>query len=310
MPLNWNPALNDLIGRLAKLYPERDKARLAVMRASLNPDKIDFTGSPEVFWLRITGEANRRDKVLELLKVAQEDFDNVDFSDLERRLREPPHPGKTMPLLRSEHGRFPRWVVLLIIASVLCVLGSLMGFLIYKEHYQRDPSDLLTGVRWRRMELHHPDPIAGRIVQYRLVAEQIEKLVAATDEDDNNNERYSVWLGEIRPLPGGVSSLQLQVASREVAGIKGNKSTPKLVCVAVVRRGGFVRIEGLTEGTGRPDTIPQATKILTLRELQRDDVIDVLVGVVFDHSSTLDRYRHSDFATTVVSLNQLRENRQ
>jgi hypothetical protein len=86
----WNPALNDVILLLADRYPERDKARFAVKRAGMDPDEIDFTGTPKVFWMRIIEEANKRDQVLALLGVAREDFLNVDFSAWEERLRQPP----------------------------------------------------------------------------------------------------------------------------------------------------------------------------------------------------------------------------
>jgi hypothetical protein len=86
MPLNWNPALNDLILLLAGLYPERDKARLAVKKAGLDPDEIDFAGVPKVFWMRTVEEANRRDKVTDLLRVAKADYPNIDFALLGRQL--------------------------------------------------------------------------------------------------------------------------------------------------------------------------------------------------------------------------------
>jgi hypothetical protein len=92
MPLTWNEALNGLIFLFAGLYPDRDKARLVVKRAGLDPDDIDFSGVPKVLWMRVVEEANRRDKVQPLIDVAKQDFDNVNFSSLEHQLRQPKKP--------------------------------------------------------------------------------------------------------------------------------------------------------------------------------------------------------------------------
>ena len=91
MPPFWNDALNDLILLLAGLYPDRDK-RFAVRRTGLDPDEIDFMGPPKVFWMRIVEEANKRDKVADFLKVAGDDFPNIDFALLDQQLRRPTPP--------------------------------------------------------------------------------------------------------------------------------------------------------------------------------------------------------------------------
>jgi hypothetical protein len=87
MPLTWNPALNDLILLLAGLIPDRDKSRLAVRRAGLDPDEIDFSGVPKIFWMRAVEEANRRDRVQDLINVAKDEFPNVHLAALEEQLR-------------------------------------------------------------------------------------------------------------------------------------------------------------------------------------------------------------------------------
>jgi hypothetical protein len=93
MPLTWNPALNDLISLLAGLYPDRDKARLAVKRAAPNlEEEIDFVAPPKVLWMRIVEEANKRDQVPDLINVAQEDFPNVNFAVLDQQVRRPTAP--------------------------------------------------------------------------------------------------------------------------------------------------------------------------------------------------------------------------
>lgn len=129
MPLTWNPALNDLITLLARLYPDRDKARLAVREAGLDPDRIDLMGPPPTFWMRIVEEANRRDGVWTLLGVAREEFPNVDFSAVEQLLRQPTRPRKTVPAPRSGPGcvgqtvRLVGWVALVAAIGVICVVG-------------------------------------------------------------------------------------------------------------------------------------------------------------------------------------------
>lgn len=105
MPLGWNSALNDLILLLAGLYPDRDKTRFAVKRAGLDPDETDFAGTPKVFWMRIVEEANRRDKVADLLKVARDDFPNVDFTLLDQQMRRPTPPA--VPRLSDDAWRGP-----------------------------------------------------------------------------------------------------------------------------------------------------------------------------------------------------------
>ncbi|MBI5715966.1 MAG: trypsin-like peptidase domain-containing protein [Chloroflexi bacterium] len=89
MPIGWNVALNDLIVLLAGLYPDREKTRFVVRRSGLDPDEIDFAGTPKVFWMRIIEEINRRDMVQSLIKVGKGDFPNVNFDTLEQQLKQP-----------------------------------------------------------------------------------------------------------------------------------------------------------------------------------------------------------------------------
>jgi hypothetical protein len=93
MPIGWNAVLNELIPLLAGLYPSGEKARFALRRAGLDPDEIDLVGAPKIVWFRIMEEANRHDAVREILRVAREDFPNVDFDALERQLEAPPPRG-------------------------------------------------------------------------------------------------------------------------------------------------------------------------------------------------------------------------
>lgn len=86
MPLAWNPALNDLIRLLASLYEDRGKARFAVRQSELDPAEVDFSGVPKIFWLRIVEEAHRRGVVDSLIKVAEAEFHNVDFTALRTQL--------------------------------------------------------------------------------------------------------------------------------------------------------------------------------------------------------------------------------
>src|SRR5262245_30661219 len=90
MPTDWNVALNDLIILLAGLYPDPNQARFAVRRSGLDPDEIDFAGTPKVFWMRTIEEANRRDMVPALLRVGKGDFPNIDFDAWGRQLSQPP----------------------------------------------------------------------------------------------------------------------------------------------------------------------------------------------------------------------------
>jgi hypothetical protein len=90
MSPTWNPALNDVILLLAGLYPDRERARFVVKQAGLDPNDIDFSGVPKVFWMRIVEDANLRDKVTALLLTARDDFPNVDFAVLHQQLSRPP----------------------------------------------------------------------------------------------------------------------------------------------------------------------------------------------------------------------------
>jgi hypothetical protein len=93
MSIGWNVALNDLIPLLAGLYPDRDKARFAVRKAALDPDEIDFVGTPKIFWMRIVEEANRHDTVQNLITLPKGIFQtstsllwNNSYSNPRRRL--------------------------------------------------------------------------------------------------------------------------------------------------------------------------------------------------------------------------------
>jgi hypothetical protein len=121
MSLTWHPALNDLIPVLARLYPDRDKARLVVRKADLDPDNMDLAGAPPTFWLRIIEEANKRDKVSDLIGVVRGEFPNVDFSDVEQRLREPARPQRNVSPPRSGPGCLGRAVRLVGCATILVV---------------------------------------------------------------------------------------------------------------------------------------------------------------------------------------------
>lgn len=100
MPIGWHSALNDLIILLAGLYPDRDKARFVVRRSGLDPDEIDFAGTPKVFWMRIIEEANRRDMVQSLINVGKGNFPNVNFNALGQQLKQPMLP--TVPELKDD----------------------------------------------------------------------------------------------------------------------------------------------------------------------------------------------------------------
>lgn len=83
--MEFPPFLNDLIGLLASLYPDPDRARGVVRRANLRPERINLAGAPLDVWLRIVEEANRSDAVGALLRVAKDDFpDNVNIAAFER----------------------------------------------------------------------------------------------------------------------------------------------------------------------------------------------------------------------------------
>ncbi len=105
MSIGWSPILNDLIGLLASLYPDRDRARFTVRITGLDPDEIDFTGIPKIFWMRIVEEVNRRDMVQALIRVAKADFPNVNFDALAQQLRQPTSP--TMPRLGDDAWKGP-----------------------------------------------------------------------------------------------------------------------------------------------------------------------------------------------------------
>src|SRR5712691_10651948 len=86
MSVSWNINLTNLIMLLASLYSNSDRAILVARGAGLDPADIDFTGPSKVIWLRIVEEANKRDSILELLRIAKADFPNVDFDTLRRLL--------------------------------------------------------------------------------------------------------------------------------------------------------------------------------------------------------------------------------
>lgn len=106
MPLDWNSALSDLNVRLAKLYPDQKKSRFLVRQAGLDPDEIKWSDIPKVVWMNVLEEANRRDKVLEVVKVAKKDFANVDFSTLEQRLSQSTE-GLDAPVLPNDDWKGP-----------------------------------------------------------------------------------------------------------------------------------------------------------------------------------------------------------
>ncbi|HEX9991243.1 MAG TPA: serine protease [Chloroflexia bacterium] len=89
MKLRWEPVFNDLIILFAGLYSDPANARFAVRRAGLNPDEIDFTGAPKIFWFRIIEEANKHDKIEAFIHIAKENFPNIDFEAFERQMRQP-----------------------------------------------------------------------------------------------------------------------------------------------------------------------------------------------------------------------------
>lgn len=105
MSIGWNAVLNDLIILFAGLYLDPDKARFVVRRASLDPDETNFAGTPKIFWMRIVEEANRRDMVQALIRVAKADFPNINFDALEQQLRHPTLP--VMPRLGDDTWKGP-----------------------------------------------------------------------------------------------------------------------------------------------------------------------------------------------------------
>lgn len=82
MPSSWNTGLSNLITLLASLYSSPDQARIVLRHVGLDPARIDLAGPPNVVWLRIVEEANKRALIPELLRIAKNDFSNVDFETL------------------------------------------------------------------------------------------------------------------------------------------------------------------------------------------------------------------------------------
>jgi V8-like Glu-specific endopeptidase len=106
MPLDWKSPLSDLNVRFARLYPDVGKARFVVRQAGLDPDEINWVGVPKVFWMHVLEEANRRDRILELLGVVCEEFPNIDFRSLKQRLANPAGDA-IAPALREDDWKAP-----------------------------------------------------------------------------------------------------------------------------------------------------------------------------------------------------------
>jgi hypothetical protein len=94
MPPAWNAAQNEPILLLAGLLTNPDKTSLAVRKAGLDPDEVGSTGVPKVFCLRVVEEDNRRDAVAALLRVAHQDFPELEFYAVKQQLRQPAIPNR------------------------------------------------------------------------------------------------------------------------------------------------------------------------------------------------------------------------
>jgi hypothetical protein len=108
MTNRWNPALRGLIGLLAGLYPDKGKAQLAVMGAGLDPNEIEWEGVPRVVWMKIVEEANKRDLVPELIRVAKEEFLNKRqaLEVMEEQLRQPPAAQAPRDVPKMDEGQW------------------------------------------------------------------------------------------------------------------------------------------------------------------------------------------------------------
>jgi hypothetical protein len=137
MSLGWNAALNDLILLLAGLYPDRDRARFAVREAGLDPDKIEFTGPPPTFWMRIVEEANKRDQISALLRVAQGEFPNMDFGELEEQLERASQSRKVTRPPRGSSGWFGRWALRVGCLGLILLL-ALGGYILFAEKIRQE----------------------------------------------------------------------------------------------------------------------------------------------------------------------------
>lgn len=70
----WTDRLTQLNDLLAELYPDRDAARQVVRKAGLPPGSIRFHPAAGTNWFNILEEAQRRNRVDAVIKIARAEF--------------------------------------------------------------------------------------------------------------------------------------------------------------------------------------------------------------------------------------------
>src|SRR6266487_4885637 len=70
----WDINLTDLKDALAELYTKEDDYRAVARESELNEGKITFTGKAGTAWSEILNEAQKQNKVLNIIKRVRKDY--------------------------------------------------------------------------------------------------------------------------------------------------------------------------------------------------------------------------------------------
>ncbi|THH37893.1 trypsin-like peptidase domain-containing protein [Neolewinella litorea] len=71
---NWNSKLTELRGHLVELYPEKEDGRMMVEMAGIPPGSIAFSDKATSNWHNILREANKRNKVMDIVQLAIQEY--------------------------------------------------------------------------------------------------------------------------------------------------------------------------------------------------------------------------------------------
>jgi len=87
--MSWDNSLSDFLDLLVQYYPDARSARDVAEKAGLKTRFVNFSGNIDNVWMSILREARKFDQgLLEIARVAQKDYPNIDFPSIVRQIDE------------------------------------------------------------------------------------------------------------------------------------------------------------------------------------------------------------------------------
>ena len=150
-------------------------------------------------------------------------------------------------------------------------------------------------LKWEPLALEDSESEANRsIAPYHLLIGWFTDALLEPHPTIANQKvaLHRLFLGRTTPLQKARPSVKLKLSVKPIGSKNG---VPVIAGIVIVRRDGFVRIEGLNPATGEP--LPRVsalaiTKEYTIKDLKEGDTLEVVAAVKAPSEKLFDTIKH------------------